>query len=43
VPHIPVFSANNKAATFIDAIHTSTAASTKVSLIIAQLKNKFTG
>jgi len=43
VPHIPVFSANNKAATFIDAIHTSSAASTKVSLIIAQLKNKFTG
>jgi hypothetical protein len=43
VPHIPVFSANNKAATFIDAIHTSTAASTKVSLIIAQLRNKFTG
>jgi len=43
VPHIPVFSANNKAATFIDAIHTSSAASTKVSLIIAQLRNKFTG
>jgi hypothetical protein len=43
VPHIPIFSANNKAASFIDAIHTSSAASTKVSLVIAQLKTKFTG
>lgn len=41
VPHIPVINANNKASTFIDAIHTSAAASTKVSLIVAQLRNKF--
>lgn len=42
VPHIPIINSNNAGLTFIDAIHTSAAASTKVSLIVAQLRNKFT-
>jgi hypothetical protein len=40
VPHIPVISSNNAGLTFIDAIHTAAAASTKVSLNVVQLRNK---
>lgn len=43
VPHIPVINSNNVGLTFIDAIHTSAAASTKVSLNVVQLRNKFVG
>lgn len=43
VPHIPVINSNNVGGTFIDAIHTAAAASTKVSLIVAQLRTKFVG
>ena len=43
VPHIPVINSNNAGLTFIDSIHTSAAASSKVSLVVAQLRNKFVG
>jgi hypothetical protein len=43
VPHIPVINSNNVGLTFLDAIHTSAAASTKVSLNVVQLRNKFVG
>jgi hypothetical protein len=43
VPHIPVINSNNAAGTNLDLIHTSAAASTKVSLIVAQLRTKFVG
>jgi len=43
IPHIPVIGSLNVGLTFIDAIHTSAAASTKVSLIVAELTNKLTG
>jgi hypothetical protein len=43
VPHIPIINSNNAGLTFLDAIHTSAAASTKVSLNVVQLRNKFVG
>jgi hypothetical protein len=43
VPHIPIINSNNAGLTFIDAIHTAAAASTKVSLNVVQLRNKFVG
>jgi hypothetical protein len=43
VPHIPIINANNAGLTFLDAIHTSAAASTKISLNVVQLRNKFVG
>jgi hypothetical protein len=43
VPHIPVINSNNAGLTFIDSINVAAAASTKVSLIVAQLRNKFSG
>jgi len=43
VAHIPVIAANNAGTTFIDAIHTSAAASTKVSLNVVQLSSPFPG
>lgn len=43
VPHIPIINANNAGLTFLDAIHTSAASSTKVSLNVVQLRNKFVG
>jgi hypothetical protein len=43
VPHIPIINSNNAGLTFLDGIHTSAAASTKVSLNVVQLRNKFVG
>jgi hypothetical protein len=43
VPHIPIINSNNAGLTFLDAIHTAAAASTKVSLNVVQLRNKFVG
>lgn len=42
-PHIPVINANNKATTFLDAVHPTNAGATKLSLIMAQLGNRFVG
>jgi hypothetical protein len=43
VPHIPIINSNNAGLTFLDAIHTAAAASTKISLNVVQLRNKFVG
>jgi hypothetical protein len=43
VPHIPIINSNNVGLTFLDAIHTAAASSTKVSLNVVQLRNKFVG
>src|SRR5215469_17279373 len=40
-PHIPVVNANNKATTFLDGLSSNNAGATKVSLILAQLSQKF--
>lgn len=42
-PHIPIINANNKATTFLDGLSSSNAGATKVSLILAQLGQKFIG
>jgi hypothetical protein len=42
-PHIPIINANNKATTFLDGLSSNNAGATKVSLILAQLANRFTG
>ena len=43
VPHIPIINSNNAGLTFLDGIHTAAAASTKVSLNVVELRNKFVG
>jgi hypothetical protein len=42
-PHIPVINANNKAVTFLDAIDVTASGAKKVSLLFAQLGNRFQG
>lgn len=42
-PHIPIINSNNKATTFLDAIHPANSGATKVSLIMAQLSSRFSG
>jgi len=42
-PHIPIINSNNKATTFLDAIHPANAGATKVSLLLAQLSSRFNG
>lgn len=42
-PHIPILNSNNKAVTFLDGLSSANAGATKVSLILAQLANKFLG
>lgn len=42
-PHIPIINANNKATTFLDGLSSNNAGATKVSLIMAQLSQRFTG
>jgi hypothetical protein len=40
-PHIPILNSNNKATTFLDGIHPSNSGATKVSLILAQLSQRW--
>jgi hypothetical protein len=40
-PHIPIINANNKATTFLDGLSASNAGATKVSLVMAELLNRF--
>lgn len=42
-PHIPIINSNNKATTFLDGLATSNVGATKVSLILAQLSQRFLG
>lgn len=42
-PHIPIINANNKATTFLDGLSSNNAGATKVSLLMAQLGNRFQG
>jgi hypothetical protein len=42
-PHIPIINALNKATTFLDGLSSANAGATKVSLIVAQLANRFFG
>src|SRR5207302_1455876 len=39
-PHIPIINALNKATTFLDGLSASNAGATKVSLVLAQLRNR---
>ena len=43
VPHIPVFNANNKGGIFISTTDALTSTAANVTLIFAQLQNKFVG
>ena len=42
-PHIPIINANNKATTFLDGLSSNNAGATKVSLVMAQLSQRFQG
>ena len=42
-PHIPIINSNNRATTFLEAIHPSNAGATKLSLILAQLLTRYQG
>jgi hypothetical protein len=42
-PHIPIINSNNKATTFLDGIHPTNVGAIKVSLILAQLTQRFVG
>lgn len=42
-PHIPVLNSNNAPTTFLDGLSSANAGATKVSLVLAQLGNRFLG